>query len=440
MSMRLIFLISLVVLAACGPEEPPPPNIIIINADDLGYGDVGPYGQSLIKTPHIDYLAERGMRFTQFYAANALCAPSRLLYLTGRDSRSYETLENGRTQLPDDVVTIPALLREAGYATGLAGKWAFSGAMGPSDPLENGFDYFVGYPNQTAAHNYYPAQLVENGKRFELEGNVLSHQPNISAQRHVFAPDLIHEKALKFLEAHRSEPFYLQMDYTVPHVNNELHAESGNGFEHPGDGRYAEEDWSEADKGYAEQVSLLDDYVGSTLALLDELGLSERTLVLVTSDNGPTGTRGKPSLRRFESSGGFKGMKGMLFEGGIRVPLIAYWPGRISAGRHNTALSAAWDLKATYAELAGVESADLSEGISLVGELLGQEPRVPADRTMVWKVYDRIAVRAGSWKWVRHPRERGNPDFLYDLESDPGEQKNLRDARPDILAKLQSEL
>ena len=233
MSVRLVFLISLVVLAACGPEEPLPPNIIIINADDLGYGDVGPYGQSLIKTPNIDRLAEQGMRFTQFYAANALCAPSRLLYLTGRDSRSYETLRNGAIQLPDDAVTVPGLLQKAGYATGLAGKWAFSGAMGSSDPLKNGFDYFVGYTNQTAAHNYYPAQLVENGKAFQLKGNVLSDQPNISAQKTVFAPDLIHEKALKFMEKHRSEPFYLQMDYTVPHVNNELHAASGNGFEHP---------------------------------------------------------------------------------------------------------------------------------------------------------------------------------------------------------------
>lgn len=443
---RILSAIIILLLVQGCSREVPQPNIIHITADDLGYGELGSFGQTLINTPHLDEMAAQGMRFTQHYAGSPLCKPSRYAFQTGRHAGTTGMTTNASAILPENSVTIAKLMRGAGYYTGIIGKWALNEPSGSGAPLNQGFDYFFGYPYQRAAHNYFPESLMENDEHIPLTGNTASEQENISAVREVYAGDIIHQRALAFMENNRERFFYLQLDYNLPHVNNELHELTGNGFEHPGPGRYADRDWTAAEKSYAEMVSLMDDYVGELLATLESLGIADKTLVIFTSDNGPTGVRGREVLKRFNATGGFRGMKGMLFEAGIRVPMIAWWPGTVEAGAVSDDVTVAWDVLPTLAELARLQEQASGEGqsfapvppgdgLSFVPVLLG-EGQMPTERMLYWEIRDRQAVRYGDWKWVHHPMVEGS-DFLYNIAENPGEYTNLAEKHPEIMARLQ---
>ncbi len=427
-------LILLLVLQACSNDRPPP-NIIHIMADDLGYGELGSYGQKMIKTPHLDDLAAQGMRFTQYYAGNALCNPSRYAFMTGKHAGSTGVITNGNNTLATNTLTVGRMLQGAGYYTGLVGKWALGSETSTGAPLKQGFDYSFGYPNQVAAHNYYPEFLFENGAKIRLGKNKVSKIKNISAIKEVYAADVIHQRAMAFIGNNKNRPFYLQLDYNLPHVNNELQKKTGNGFEHPGPGRYAQESWTAAEKSYAEMVSLVDDYVGALIGRLRGLGIAGNTLVIFTSDNGPTGVRGLQALQRFGATGGLKGMKGMLFEGGIRVPMIAWWPGVITPHSVNHTVSAFWDVLPTLAELSGSQQISGIDGVSFAGTLKGDKG-VSEDRILYWEIYGRKAVRQGDWKWVYHPMKE--TDFLFNIAEDPEERVNLASSSAEVLARLRS--
>tara|TARA_R110002072_G_scaffold108062_1_gene234750 strand:- start:637 stop:2043 length:1407 start_codon:yes stop_codon:yes gene_type:complete len=442
------FLILLVLLAAlqggnASAETPRSndlrPNIIRIMADDLGYGELGSYGQKLIRTPNLDQMSAEGMRFTQYYAGSAACNPSRFAFSTGRHALTTGVITNGENFLPADSVTVGSVMQSAGYATGLIGKWALGDAGTSGEPLKQGFDYFFGYPTQRSAHNYYPETLTENRGSAILTGNRDSDRKLIAAGHKTYAPEVMQQRTLAFIRDNSKRTFYLQLDFNLPHINSELHRLTGNGFEIPGAGRYASEaGWTEVDRSYAEMVSLMDDYVGDILSTLHSLGIAGNTLVIFTSDNGPAGERSRESLERFAATGPFSGWKGRMHEGGIRVPMIAWWPGTIPAGTTNNALVTAWDELPTFAELIAARAKIESDGVSFAPLLKGANNPQQA-RFLYWRLDEKVAVRYGDWKWVgiryHTPFEK---NFLYNIALDPGELSNLAGSNPEQLHQLQA--
>ena len=424
-----------------------PPNIIFILTDDLGYGDLGCYGQRMIKTPNLDRMAEEGMRFTQHYAGSTVCAPSRCVLMTGlhtghsfiRGNREVRPM--GQWPIPPDTVTVAKLLKEAGYATGLIGKWGLGGPGSTGIPNKQGFDYFYGYLCQRHAHNYYPEFLFRNEDRVPLEGNKVakprSDGAGVAVERSQYSHDLMAKEALDFVERNRDKPFFLYLALTIPHANNE----AGNkGMEVPSLGRYAGEDWPEPQKGHAAMISRMDRDIGRLLAKLKKLGLEEKTLVMFSSDNGPHREGGgNPTF--FKSAGPLRGMKRDLYEGGIRVPLIARWTGTIKAGSVSDHVSAFWDFLPTCAELTGIKAPGGIDGISMVPVLTGQSGKQKKHDFMYWEFHSgggSQAARMGRWKAVRFLK--ANRLELYDLATDAEEKHNLADRHPDVVAKIESYL
>ena len=410
-------------------------------ADDLGYGELGSYGQKLIRTPNLDQMSAAGMRFTQYYAGSAACNPSRFAFSTGKHALTTGVITNGENFLPADSVTVGSIMQSAGYATGLIGKWALGDAGTSGEPLKQGFDYFFGYPTQRSAHNYYPEALTENRGSVVLMGNKDSERRLIAAERQTYAPEVMQQQTLAFIRDNSKRNFYLELDFNLPHINSEFHRLTGNGFEIPGAGRYASEaGWTEVDRSYAEMVSLMDDYVGEIVRTLQSLDIAENTLVIFTSDNGPAGERSRESLQRFASAGSFSGWKGRVHEGGIRVPMIAWWPGAIPAGTTNNALITAWDELPTFAELIASTTKIESDGVSFAPLLKGStDPQ--EDRFLYWRLNEKVAVRYGDWKWlsIRYdtPLEK---NFLYNIALDPSERNNLARSNPEQLHQLQAML
>ncbi len=411
------------------------PNIIFILADDLGYGDLGCYGQQTIKTPRIDRLAAEGCRFTDFYAGSTVCAPSRSVLMTGL--HTGHTRVRGNSPLlplaPDDV-TLAEVLKHAGYATGIVGKWGLGEPGTSGVPTKQGFDRWFGYLNQRNAHNYYPEFLWRNERKIVLEQN--QH-----GRKGAYSHDLFEQEALKFIEQHRREPFFLYLAFTLPHANNELTRKTGNGMEVPDYGQYATRDWPDPQKGHAAMISRLDRTVGRVIDCLETHGIARRTIVFFTSDNGPHAEGGaKPEF--FNSNGPLRGIKRDLYEGGIRVPLIVYWPKHIAKGTACNEPSAFWDILPTAAELAGVAPPRPIDGVSLTPSLLGAQQAGHTQRHhdyLYWEFHERgfqQAVRQGRWKGIR--LKQGGPLELYDLETDLSEQHNLAAEHPDIVARLES--
>lgn len=430
-------------------QRAPRPNIVFILADDLGYGDVGVYGQRLIRTPHLDALASEGMTFTEMYAGTAVCAPSRCSLMTGRHTgHAYirgnkEVRPEGQEPLPDSVVTLAEILKRAGYATGAFGKWGLGPAGSPGDPIRQGFDDFYGYNSQLESHRYYPTHLWDNDNRVPLSSNGDLETTD------VYAPDLIQQKLLSFIGDHaKGQPFFLYAAYTLPHA--ELLTPDDSIFEYY-KGRFPEKPFHGNDYGkgataggytsqayphatYAAMVTRLDLYVGQILARLRALGLDKNTLVIFTSDNGPHEEGGNdPSF--FHSSGDLRGVKRDLYEGGIREPFIARWPGRIGAGTHNAFIGAFWDMLPTFAALAGTTGLPAVDGLSLAPILTGQGRQ--ADHPwLYWEFHEnggRQAVRQGRWKAVRLHVDQGpgQPLELYDLDKDPGERQDVAAQHPE---------
>jgi uncharacterized sulfatase len=454
--------------AALFAAEPERPNIIYIMTDDLGYGDLGCYGQEVVQTPNLDRLAAEGLRFTDHYAGHTVCRPSRLVLWTGQHVGHTGLIGNRARSLTGMETTVARELKEAGYATGGVGKWALGHVDEPSEinnaghPNNNGFDYWMGYLNQSNAHNYYPTFLWENRRQVTLPGNVIGDYPNgrgrVSSARVTYSHDRMTAAALRFVRDHKDQPFLLHIHWTIPHANNEGGRVTGDGMEVPDYGQYADQDWPRPEKGFAAMVSWMDRDVGQLTSLLKKLGLDEKTLVLFTSDNGPH-KEGGHDHEFFDSNGPLKGYKRSMHDGGIRVPMIARWPGQITAGSSTDHPSAFWDFLPTACQLAGVsppEGFDSSrpsgiDGISYLPTLLGKPDQQAEHEYLYWASGEgetSVGVRMGHWKLVQYrpQKKRGGQAAdgsdgkqnwrLYDLRSDIGEENDVAAQHGDVVRQI----
>ncbi|MCP3914975.1 MAG: arylsulfatase [bacterium] len=442
------------------------PNVVYILADDLGWSEVGSYGQTKIATPNLDRLAREGMRFTQHYSGSPVCAPSRCVLLTGKHTGHATVRDNwenggwgrdepeGQYPLPTGTPTLGSVLQEAGYATPAVGKWGLGGPDSTGHPNQQGFEHFYGYLCQRKAHNYYPTHLWRNEAKHVLEGNAYfrAHQKlgeplateaayfdRFQAQQ--YAPDLMIEEALGFVKQNAKKPFFLYFASPVPHVALQVPAEELEQYPREWDaehylGQKSYLPHPRPRAAYAAMVTRFDRDIGRILNLLDELELTDNTLVLFSSDNGPTFNGGTDS-EFFESAGPFRGLKCSVYEGGIRVPMIARWPERIAAGAETNHLSAFQDVLPTVAELVGAKTPEGLDGVSFAPTLLGDEGQAQHDY-LYWEYAGQQALRAGQWKAVRPKLERGDVTTqLFDLESDVGEKNDVADEHPEVLARME---
>ena len=437
---------------ASAPQAAPAstrPNIILVFADDLGYGELGCYGQTKIATPNIDRLAREGARFTQFYTAAPVCAPARAALMTGlhlghcpiRDNS--EVQPEGQGPLPASATTLADDLREAGYATACIGKWGLGFVGSSGDPNSNGFDLFFGYNCQRQAHNYYPTHLWRNALKVTLEGN----DPKARAER-IYAPDLMLDEARAFIAQSKDRPFFLAYTSTLPHMAMQPKPDEIK----PYDGKFAETPYVSGKgylphatprAGYAAMISRLDAEVGALRAELEKNGLAQNTLIFLTSDNGPTHDVGGVDTVFFDSTAGLRGRKGSVWEGGIRVPGIAWWPGHIEGGRAIDTPAWTVDLRSTFAALACAD-ATVTDGASLGPLLLEGQP--PAPRALYWPFPGygaQEAVREGNWKLVRTGMAQRKRAWeaeegwqLYDIAKDPKETTDVAASHPDVVERL----
>jgi arylsulfatase A-like enzyme len=425
------FLSSLSIVSAAAAEDGKRrlPNIIWIMADDLGYGDVGCYGQKQIQTPNIDALAKGGIRFTQCYAGSTVCAPSRCCLMTGYHTGHARIRGNDAVPLRPEDLTVAELLKKAGYTTALCGKWGLGDAGTTGVPTKKGFDSFCGYLNQVHAHNYFPEFLWRNETKALLEGNVVVK--GVATKRAVYSPDLIAKEALEFIDKNKDRPFFLYFAMTLPHANNEA---GKNGMEIPSDAPYTDKPWPQAQKNHAAMISRVDADVGRVVQKLKDLKLDENTIVFFTSDNGPH-KEGGADPAFFSSAGPLSGYKRSMTEGGIRIPMIARWPGRIKPGVSDQ-VWAFWDFLPTAAELAGAKAPDGIDGVSVVPALLGKGVQQNHE-FLYWEFHEggsKQAVRMGDWKAIVN--KVGERLELYDLGKDIGEANNLADRHPEIVKKV----
>jgi len=456
MKTSIIYSVSLLsaVAVSCNGQKTPKqqPNIIYILADDLGYGDLGCYGQKLIQTPNIDRMAAEGMRFTQFYAGTAVSAPSRSSLMTGLHTGhtpirgNKEHKPEGQYPQPGDTYTIGKMLKAGGYVTGCFGKWGLGYPGSEGAPENQGIDEFFGYNCQARAHNYYPYYLWHNKDTVWLKGNE-------GTQKNDYAADIIHKEAMKFINDNKNKPFVAFLTYTIPHAelvspDDDIQASYKD--------KFPEKTWQGVDSGaaykmggygttqhpktdFAAMITRLDKYVGDIMSELKKLGLDKNTIVIFTSDNGPHNEGGaNPDF--FKSYGPLRGIKRDLYEGGIRVPMIAWYPGKIKAGSVTNQVSAFWDVMPTFAELTGTKVAANTDGISFLPTLFGRSGQKQHDY-LYWEFHEqggKIAVLKGNWKavWLNV----NNPDkttvALYDLSKDIHEDNNVAQQHPEIVAEL----
>ena len=441
-------LLAIVLASVCADPVPSAqasrPNVLFIQADDLGYGDISVQGQQKFQTPNIDRLAKNGIRFTNYYAGTTVCAPSRGSLMTGLHTGHAWIRGNlaGNSLRPEDH-TIAASLREAGYRTALIGKWGLGESDAPGRPDRQGFEYSFGYLSQTHAHRQFTDHLYRNGERVAVGPNEYSN-------------DLFTREAASFIEKGDNRPFFVYLNYTVPHAELRVPEDSIEPFKR----EFAEKPFVNAaadarvtgpdnpSLGYRSQptphaafaamITRMDRDIGRLVDLLRDRGVAERTLVIFTSDNGPHKEGGgEPEF--FNSSGGLRGIKRDLYEGGIRVPMIASWPGQIPAGRTSEYAAAHWDWFPTLTELAGVATPKGLDGLSIVRALRGQEQ--PAHEFLYWEFHERgfqQAVRMGNWKAVRLAKDR--PLELYNLATDRAETKDVAASEPSVVARIEKYL
>jgi len=456
--LTMITFLLLLTMMSCNSEKKDSvhtkPNIIFIMADDLGYGDLGCFGQEIIKTPNLDQMAAEGIMFTQHYAGNTVCAPSRCSLMTGlhmghaevRGNKQAKPEPSGQQPLSDRAVTVAKLLKDAGYKTAMIGKWGLGNAGGSGEPTEQGFETYYGYLDQVLAHNYYPEYLMRNGKKEMLRNEVKYLSKEIwhkglgsySTGKVDYSHDLFTEDALRFIDENRENPFFLYLPYTIPHDNGE--AAIGQRMEVPDFDIYSDKDWDSDQKGYAAMITRMDRDIGAILQKLKDERIDESTLVIFTSDNGPE--MNYPFAKNFDSNGVFRGGKRDLYEGGIREPFIARWPGKVSPGTVSDHISAFWDFLPTACEIAGVSVPENTDGISYLPTLTGKDMQAEHEY-VYWEYYGKggkKAIRKGHWKAVVNDlyNDPDSPVELYDLESDPGETRNLADQHPEIVSELDS--
>ena len=453
----MLVVVSATSLAAASRSAAEPPNIVFVLADDLGYGELGCYGQRIIRTPQLDRLAAEGLRFTQFYAGSTVCAPSRSVLMTGRHVghtrvRGNAGRDNPQAQmLRADDVTVAEVLKAAGYTTGLVGKWGLGLPGDEGIPGKQGFDEFYGYLSQVHAHNHYPDYLWRNQRRESL-GNVVTPVGDggggYAAVRKQYTTDLFADESLAFLERHKNEHFFLYLALTTPHANNERTNKLRDGAEVPDYGIYADEPWPAPDRGHAAMITHMDAQVGRVVDKLRELGLDKNTLVMFSSDNGPHKESGHDP-ERFDPSGPVSGYKRSMTDGGIRVPFIAWWPGTIAAGRTSDHVAYFGDLMATCAELSEADLTSLVDpasldSVSFVPTLLnntaedaGRRPQA-GHPFLYWEFHEggasQQAVRLDDWKGIR---TFGKPLKLYDLKTDLAERHDVAAEHPEVVRRIE---
>jgi arylsulfatase A-like enzyme len=430
------------------------PNIIYILADDLGYGDLSVTGQEKYETPNIDKLASQGMFFTQHYSGSTVCAPSRSSLLTGMHTGhtfirgNKEIQPEGQYPIPDETYTLAEAMQKNGYVTGAFGKWGLGFPNSEGDPVNQGFDVFYGYNCQRMGHNYYPDHLWSNKDSIVLDNN-------LKAQKGTYAPDLIHGKTLEFIEDNKDRPFFLYVASIIPHAELAAPEEvlknhrgkyppekKYKGVDGPeyGQGEYASQ--NETHAAFAAMIDVLDMQVGEIMKKVEELGIAENTIIIFTSDNGPH-TEGGADPDYFNSNGSFRGTKRDLYEGGIRVPMIAKWPNKIEPGSKTTHLSAFWDIFPTFMEIVGGENPDDLDGISFLPTLYGKEEKQIQHDYLYWEFHEkggRQAVRKGNWKAVKNNvlKAPNAPMELYNLSKDIGEKNNLANQHPEVIKEMKA--
>ncbi|MEI8111734.1 MAG: arylsulfatase [Chitinophagia bacterium] len=445
------------------------PNIIYIYSDDLGYGELGSYGQQKIKTPYLDQLAAEGIRFTQHYASAPVCAPSRCMLLTGKHSGHAairgnhelggfaDSSERGQQPLPTGTFTIGHLMKQAGYATAIIGKWGLGMASNSGNPNLHGFDFSYGYLDQKQAHNYYPTHLWKNGvwdTLFNPEINVhkrldstqLTEQSFAYYQGKTYAPDKITQQALSFIRKQASQPFFLYLPYTLPHLSLQipdslLEAYKGvfNERAYYGQKGYASHPFPLS--AYAAMITYLDKQVGIILQQLQELKLDSNTLIMFSSDNGATFDVGGANTPFFFSNGKLRGTKGDVFEGGIRVPMIARWPGKIAPATISNHVSVQYDVMATLAEITN-QKILTTDGISFLPTLIGKIAKQTEHPFLYFEFPEtggQLAIRMGKWKGIKRDMHKNpeKPWMLFDLESDPSETTNVFLQNPSIIRQME---
>lgn len=479
---RILFIISIICFCSCTTKVESPPNIIYFLADDLGYGEVGVYGQQKIQTPNIDALAKNGMRFTQHYSGAPVCAPARYVFLTGKhtghafirgndewnergDVWDYEKAclvpsFEGQRPIPENTITLGKQLQKAGYTTSILGKWGLGAPESEGIPNLQGFDYFYGYNCQRQAHNLYPPHLWENIKKDTLNNELVIPNTKLDSLADPFdedsyakfnqkdyAPEKIHQKALNFIKQNKNEPFFLYYATPLPHLPLQAPKEFVDkyreilGDEEPyiGDDAYFPNRYPRAT--YAAMINYLDHQLGELITELKKQGIYENTVIIFSSDNGPT-YLGGVDFEYFKSSkpfsNGYGRTKGFVYEGGIRIPLIASWPNKIKSGSTNDHISAFYDMMPTICDISGIEPPSEIDGISFKPTLLGKEQKTHDFLYWEFPSYKgQQAVRMGKWKGIRKNIFEGNLSLeLYDLEVDKLEQNNIASLHPEIVEKI----
>ena len=460
------------------------PNIIYILADDLGYGELGVYGQEIIETPHIDALANDGMLFTDHYSGSPVCAPSRSVFMTGQhtghtpirgndewkergDTWNYQAMFDnpfleGQRPIPDSTITIAEVLKSAGYSTGMVGKWGLGAPTTEGLPNKQGFDFFYGYNCQRQAHTLYPMHLWRNDERHLLSNKNVPPHANLEDNTDIndslsysdfelidYAPELMHNEALNFIDKNQNNPFFLYYASPLPHVPLQApkrwvdYYQSKIGSEEPYTGKSYFPNLTPR-ATYAAMISYLDEQVGDLIKKLKDIGQYENTLVIFTSDNGPTYAGGADtpffdSAKPFKTEYGWA--KGFVHEGGIRVPMIASWPGRIKRGSRSNHISAFQDMMPTFCDIIGISIPNNTDGISMKPTLFGKN-QSNTHEYLYWEFpayKGQQAVRMGKWKAIRRNIFDGNMKIeLYDLNSDYREQNDVASAHPEIILKIKN--
>ena len=442
--MKTLSLLALALLG-CLIQAAERPNIIYILADDLGYGDLGCYGQETLDTPAIDKMAAEGMRFTRHYSGSTVCAPSRAVLMTGLHTGNVSVRGNRTAALTE--TTVATVLREAGYRTGCVGKWGIGHPPPLDNPNQHGFDYFYGYVNMFHAHNFYPSFMVENGKKVPLR-NVQMEAFRVAPEGRDgvgvaevavdYAPAFIADKAIDFIRESAEGPFFLYYALNIPHANNEG-GRYDRGMEIDDLGEFEDKTWPLAEKGFAAMMKRIDDDVARIFATLAELGIDDNTLMMFSSDNGPH-QEGRHKVDFFDSNGIRRGMKRDLYEGGVRVPFIAHWPGKIAPGQVVDDVTAFQDLMPTARELVGAKPS-ATDGESMLPILLGKRAQAKP-RTLYWEFGEqggKQSILQGDWKLIRLGIE--DPVYeLYNVVEDPSEELDRFHEFPERAAALKKAL
>ena len=416
------------------------PSIILIVADGLGYGDLSCYGQTKFQTPNLDRLAAEGVRFTSYYAGDAVSSPARAALMLGRDSSHLEQRADVDVPLAADDITVVQILKQSGYHTGLIGEWDLGGDGTSGAPWSKGFDEFAGYLDPGDAENYYADFIWRHDPKTGFHGKEMLY-PNTDGNQGQYIPDLFTKAALNFIKNNqpdrfnRYQSFFLLLDYTTLRANTAEKARTGNGMQVPTDAPYSEESWPPPEKNKAAMIARLDAGIGQLLEQLKKLNIESNTVIFFTSDTGPH-RDGGIDPKFFRSAGPFRGVSGDLYEGGLRVPMIAHWPGKIPAGQASDFAWAAWDFLPTATDIALTTSPTNVDGISVLPALFGQT-QTNRHESFYWKLQSQDAAQAahvGDWAAVQP--KAGAPLELYHLKTDPGETNNVADKNPDVIKKF----